>query len=239
MDVLLVFVSSTVLRKSYRDHFCSPPLGILYLSAYLKKALGLRAELIDLQRDEWSREAFREQLAVGRPKIVGLSVSTEAHQNAQDIAAAVKSVLPSTRVVLGGIDAAFVEPEEFRQWRHVDVLVRGEGEVTFTELVRHVLQHPGAKPLDQIAGLTFKTDADVRVNPRRELIADLDSLPSPGGLSHSLYDQHQPGVSGQLHFLLLAGVLGEQSAVSQPREHPGGADDADERVPHALLPHHR
>jgi radical SAM superfamily enzyme YgiQ (UPF0313 family) len=158
---------------------CSPPLGILYLSAYLKETLGLRAELIDLQRDEWSLEAFREQLAAARPKIVGLSVSTEAHQNAQDIAAAVKSVLPSALVVLGGAHATFVEPEEFRQWRHVDVLVRGEGEVTFTELVRHVLQHPGAKPLDQIAGLTFKTDADVRVNPRRELIADLDSLPFP------------------------------------------------------------
>jgi anaerobic magnesium-protoporphyrin IX monomethyl ester cyclase len=179
MDVLLVLVPSPVLRKFYRDHVCSPPLGLLYLSAYLKETLGLRADLIDLQRDEWSLEGFREQLATGRPKIVGLSVSTEAHQNAQDIATAVKSVLPSALVVLGGAHATFVGPEEFRQWRHVDVLVRGEGEITFTELVRHVLRYPGARSLDQIAGLTFKADAEVRVNPRRELIADLDSLPFP------------------------------------------------------------
>jgi len=74
-------------------------------------------------------------------------------------------------VVMGGYHPSAL-PEEPLDSPMVDVVVRGEGEETFRELVA------GSSPED-IAGLSFRSGAGFVHNPDRPLIDDLDALPLP------------------------------------------------------------
>ncbi|MCK5503718.1 MAG: radical SAM protein, partial [Thermodesulfovibrionia bacterium] len=60
---------------------------------------------------------------------------------------------------------------------YADYVIRGEGEETIVELIECL---ESGLPLDSINGLSFRTDqGDVRHNPDRELISDLDAAPIP------------------------------------------------------------
>src|SRR5262245_48751518 len=71
-----------------------------------------------------------------QPDVVGLSVMTFQRVTARRIIALVRALKPDVRIVVGGYDPSLA-PEE---WMHpslgVDVIVRGEGDVTFRELIR-------------------------------------------------------------------------------------------------------
>jgi radical SAM superfamily enzyme YgiQ (UPF0313 family) len=70
----------------------------------------------------------------------------------------------------------------FREYDHVDVAVRNEGEVTFAEIL-DALDPTRPRHLDvlrDVAGLTFRSDAGPIVRTEeRERLAELDILPSP------------------------------------------------------------
>jgi radical SAM superfamily enzyme YgiQ (UPF0313 family) len=88
-----------------------------------------------------------------RPEIVGLSVMTFQRATARRIISLVRALAPDARIVVGGYDPSLA-PEA---WTHpelgVDVIVRGEGDLTFRELVRAL---EAARPLHGIAGLWFR-----------------------------------------------------------------------------------
>ena len=82
-------------------------------------------------------------------------------------------------VLVGGPQAAMLG-ESFIHASGADVLVRGEGEQTFLELLAYYLD--GQRVLPEIAGITFlDTGGNVVVTKNRELIQDIDSLPFPNG----------------------------------------------------------
>jgi anaerobic magnesium-protoporphyrin IX monomethyl ester cyclase len=98
------------------------------------------------------------------PDIVGLSVMTFQRATARRLIALIRSLSPAALVVVGGYDPSLA-PEA---WTHpslgVDVIVRGEGDVTFRELVRAVEQR---RPLDGVAGVWFRDGDGFRRNPAR------------------------------------------------------------------------
>jgi radical SAM superfamily enzyme YgiQ (UPF0313 family) len=100
-----------------------------------------------------------------QPDVVGLSVMTFQRITARRIIALVRALKPDVRIVVGGYDPSLA-PEA---WSHpalgVDVIVRGEGDVTFRELIRALDR---GRPLSTVDGLWFR-DGDVmrRTPPRR------------------------------------------------------------------------
>jgi radical SAM superfamily enzyme YgiQ (UPF0313 family) len=87
------------------------------------------------------------------PDLVGLSVMTFQRRTALRIVRLVRSIKPSVRIVMGGYDPSLA-PEEYEDPAFgVDFLVRGEGELTFRELLR-ALEH-GRDPVT-IAGLSYR-----------------------------------------------------------------------------------
>jgi anaerobic magnesium-protoporphyrin IX monomethyl ester cyclase len=99
-----------------------------------------------------------------QPDVVGLSVMTFQRPTARRVIALVRALAPDVRVVVGGYDPSLAPAE----WTHpglgVDVIVRGEGDVTFRDLVRAF--ETGA-PLAGIKGIWYR-DGDVfqRTAPR-------------------------------------------------------------------------
>ena len=87
------------------------------------------------------------------PDVVGLSVMTFQRATALKIAALVRALRPSTRVVVGGYDPS-LDVDAYTQSPDVDFIVRGEGEHTLCELLR-ALEHD--RDASGIAGLSYRT----------------------------------------------------------------------------------
>jgi len=86
------------------------------------------------------------------PDVVGLSVMTFQRATALKIAALVRALRPSTRVVVGGYDPS-LDIDAYTQSPDVDFIVRGEGEHTLCELLR-ALEHD--RDASGIAGLSYR-----------------------------------------------------------------------------------
>ncbi len=149
-----------------------PPLGILYLSAYLK-AMGFQVGLFDATFD--TREGFRSALAEARPPVVGLYANMLTRRTVLGMIREARAA--GAAVVLGGPDPANY-PREYLA-RGADAIVIGEGEQTLTELLPHLARR-GLDRLEEVPGLAFVgEDGAVRRTEPRARIADLDSLPFP------------------------------------------------------------
>ncbi len=148
-----------------------PPLGVAWLAAWLERD-GHQVQILDAHAEGISAEDVPGRVAErGSFDLIGLTATTPLIGNALEIARRLKVATPSTRIVLGGVHPT-VLPEEVLAEPAVDVVVRGEGEVTLGELAAE-------KPLDQIDGISYRAEGRIVHNRDRALIADLDSLPMP------------------------------------------------------------
>lgn len=105
------------------------------------------------------------------PDVVGLSVMTFQRVTARRIIALVRTLKPDVRIVVGGYDPSLA-PEA---WTHpalgVDVIVRGEGDVTFRQLIR---AFDRGLPLSAVDGIWYR-DGDVIRCTRPRPVARLDA----------------------------------------------------------------
>jgi len=85
------------------------------------------------------------------PDIVGLSIMTFQRRTAGRIINLVRALRPGVKVVVGGYDPSL--DSDAYQDMEVDFIVRGEGEVTFRELLR-VIEQGG--DFDGICGLSYR-----------------------------------------------------------------------------------
>jgi radical SAM C-methyltransferase len=98
-------------------------------------------------------------------------------QQFASVAGAIKQASPSTVVVFGGNHVANQGDNIFSRFPQVDLVVNGEGEITFPELVR---RHLASSSLDDVRGISFRgVDGKVVTTPPQDRIADLDAIPSP------------------------------------------------------------
>ncbi len=121
------------------------------------------ADLILVQRRV--RETVEKLVADVQPDVVGLSVMTFQRETAKKIIAMVRKIRPTARIVVGGYDASLA-PEAYTEDARaaVDFIVRGEGEITFRDLVR-ALENDTS--YTDIPGLSYRCGADYRHNPER------------------------------------------------------------------------
>jgi len=88
------------------------------------------------------------------PDVVGLSIMTFQRGTARKIAALVRAIKPNVTIVVGGYDPSLAaEVYEDPAW-DIDVIVRGEGDVTFRELIRAL---ESGRDLEGIAGLSYRS----------------------------------------------------------------------------------
>ena len=114
------------------------------------------------------RRTIERLLADIRPDVVGLSVMTFQRVTARRVIALVRALMPDVRIVVGGYDPTLA-PEA---WTHpdlgVDAIVRGEGDVTFRELLRAI---EAGRPLAGVDGLWFREGRTFHRNPPRPAAA--------------------------------------------------------------------
>ena len=171
MRILLLKPSVSV---SY-DQVTVPPLGPLYLSAVLKKAGYTEVRVLHLDALGLGEEDIENELRAFGPDIVGLSAITAEGKSLHSLARLVKKVLPETLVVAGGPHPTGYAADCMEN-PAIDIAVRGEGEITFLEIVKN---REAGKGFDGIRGITRRSGGEIIAEPDREFIEDLDSLPFP------------------------------------------------------------
>ncbi len=130
-----------------------------------------RVAIADLIVAQSSVRATVERLITElEPDLVGLSVMTFQRSTARRIIDMIRALKPDVRVVVGGYDPSLA-PEAWTDPRiGVDVIVRGEGDLTFRELVRAL--HEG-RPLRDVHGIWYRDGEQFRRTPPRPA-ANLD-----------------------------------------------------------------
>jgi anaerobic magnesium-protoporphyrin IX monomethyl ester cyclase len=112
-----------------------------------------------------------------QPDLIGLSVMTFQRRSAFRLVERLRSLRPEARIVAGGYDPSLATAAWTGEKPGIDFVVSGEGEETFSELLR-ALESGG--PLEGIAGLSFRTKDGFRHNaPRPIRPLEDDSLRLP------------------------------------------------------------
>src|ERR671932_646353 len=149
-----------------------PTLGLLYISAYLRRA-GFDVEIYDSTFG--TREELVARLAREGSGVLGIYTNLITRSSVVSIIGQAKQC--GWTVVLGGPESANY-PHEYMA-HGADVIVSGEGEETLVELLP-ALSRYGPHRLHGIAGTTFRDeDGQIVANAERPQIADIDSIPWP------------------------------------------------------------
>jgi len=162
----------------------SLPLGIGYLKAAALADDGLRPD-IDVRLFNFNggdsvltmaQRLFRQ----GAPDLIGFSVWGWNYRQFGELAETYKQLAPNGWVVFGGTHVANQGERVLRQYPAVDVVVDGEGELVFRDLLAALLGGRRVDELHGLPGVSFRDpEGRCQRNPARERIANLDDIPSP------------------------------------------------------------
>jgi radical SAM superfamily enzyme YgiQ (UPF0313 family) len=148
-----------------------PPLGLLYISSYLKRA-GFTVEILDATFTTPAEVVAR--LAQNRG-VLGLYTTLGTRSQVIGLISQAKS--QGWQVALGGPESANY-PEEYLA-HGADVVITGEGEATLAALLP-ALAARGPHRLHGCAGVTFRDETgQIIANPPRPYLDDLNTLPWP------------------------------------------------------------
>lgn len=118
--------------------------------------------------------------ARGTPDILACSVLGWNHRTFGSLAETFKQLKPDGWVVFGGTHVANQAERTFRMFPGVDVVVNGEGELAFHDLLLQYLENTGRHQLSGVDGISYRDPGGELVTTApRDRIQNLDVIPSP------------------------------------------------------------
>ncbi|MDD5650618.1 MAG: radical SAM protein [Candidatus Nanoarchaeia archaeon] len=174
MKFLLIIPPSSikVYKKSKLKAAVSemPIVSIASLAAVLEENK-VNTQILDLSVSLDPLNDLNNKLIMFNPDYVGITFTTPLYNEAKEIADIVKKFNPKIITIAGGVHVTAL-PQDTLKELNFDIAVLGEGEETLKEII-------DKKPLSKIKGIAYKEKNKIKINPRRELIKNLDSLPLP------------------------------------------------------------
>ena len=170
----LLLVNPPFLKGSFR-HQLYLPMGLAYLAGFLEEK-GHEVKVIDCLALDIDHEKLKSEISNYQPDIVGITSIAPLTHSALLAAKTAKNALPQVKVVLGGPHATFMDEQVITEEAAVDFVVRGEGELTLSEIAQNLYD---PTKLESIEGITFRKNKQIIRTPNRPFIQDLDGLPKP------------------------------------------------------------
>ena len=158
-----------------REKSADLPLGLLYLSAALKRCGFSDIEVIDFQAQGKTPDEAVKIIASAKPDLLGITVYSFGCYDVHRIVTRVRQALPHTHVTVGGPHAGLY-PREILDAGWADSVCLGFGEQPIVELAA-ALQN--GTTLEGIAGLAFRNGNRIHLTPASCNIKDIDAIPFP------------------------------------------------------------
>ncbi len=153
----------------------TPPFGLMSLAAFLMEE-GHEVLIEDYIIQPYSRERVKKIMSEFAPGVVGATAVTMNVKKALAILRDYREVAPGVVTVMGGPHVSFDAEGILRNHGWVDCVVRGEGEISFTELLTHF---ESGRDAEGVEGVSYRKDGGVYHNGNRSLIPDINILPQP------------------------------------------------------------
>ncbi len=169
---------ANVARRSTTYPLTTPPMGILYLAAYLRTKFDLKIKLINQKVENYTTQELAQEAIKFEPDVVGFTVMTPAAHQISELTRTIRQGRPNALILLGGPHTSAFEEKVFEQ-ADADAAVMGEGELAFEAILNAYLDDNG--DFSTIPGLMWR-DQDgtiIRNSGQMPMIEDLDSLPMP------------------------------------------------------------
>jgi anaerobic magnesium-protoporphyrin IX monomethyl ester cyclase len=222
-DITLINLNMLLIRYGEKaERELHVPLGCLYLTRALEDA-GLIVDFRDYQaceeEDPFDMETFLAFLE-SPAAVIGLSCMANLLPFTILAAKAFKERYPDRTIVLGGVGPKAVEEAILTRFPWIDVICRGEGELTGPELL-HALKRK--TDLSSVAGISYRHNGQVCHTVDRERMGDLDAIPFPDYYRVDLgrYEGYgmmtSRGCPYQCTFCSVAPVWNHQSFSRSPR----------------------
>lgn len=153
------------------------PFNLAYLAGYLRREVDCEIKILDTEALGLNYQEIEKFLEQEKPDIAGFTCLSPTVNHVFKICEIIKTKLKTNCItVLGGIHPTIL-PTETMGNPHVDFAVIGEGEITFSELVKFIKEK--RDDFEKINGLCYKKDGKILNSSPREFIPDLDSIPFP------------------------------------------------------------
>ena len=153
-----------------------PHLGLAYIASILLKN-NIRPIIIDAKFEKINLNEVKTRISnLERIDIVGLTSMTHNIKDAHATAKIIKDIFPESLTVIGGCHVTALPKQTLEEFPFFDVVVIGEGEITFYEIVKAVKEKTN---FEKIEGIAFRRDNEIYLTKPREFIDNLDLIPFP------------------------------------------------------------
>jgi radical SAM superfamily enzyme YgiQ (UPF0313 family) len=151
------------------------------LKAYAEKDASIiknaEIQIVDFDAEDHDVRQALCYLSKERPDVVGFSCYCWNMDKIGELSRLLKKLHPKMQIVLGGPEVGPVPEKSLWDNPAADVVVRGEGEVTFQELLHFYLGK--ANSLASVKGIAYRRNGKIVCTEERPLIEDLGDIPSP------------------------------------------------------------
>ena len=165
-ESLAISILSAIAKKEGHD------VKLIHIPTIFKD--GLTREFKLLARLFSNDKAIFKKLQAYQPDLIAFSVTTFDYQRALHYAEIFKKICPRAKIVFGGIHVSSV-PEVVIANDFIDYVVIGEGEIAFSEIIKHIQKDNSSEP---IVNTWYKSKDNAIIKGRQAgFIQNLDSLP--------------------------------------------------------------
>lgn len=210
MNIVLIH---PYIHTSSPSIFLNEPLGLLCLATYIsEKSKGkYKVHIVDLYEKGYDKcekngsyynigisdpNRIAELVSDKSPDVIGITCNFTTYTKATyETVNILKDNLPHIPVIVGGAHAT-MDPKEVLELSKADVVVRGEGEITFQELLTNLENN---RSIDRIPGITYRKNGEMFSTSDRALLRDIDELPIPD--RNFINQKRYSDINKQLYFL--------------------------------------
>jgi len=189
-----------LIRPNSEIPSAAPPMGLLYLAAYIREYSDHSVEIYDARNHEKTLKETIEAIKISNPDIVGITGFSMEAREIHQLAANSKKMFPDKPVVVGG-PYATSQPMDLMEDINVDFAVIGEGERSALKLFDAISNGSGFEDVNEIA---YRVNGEVKRTMPVDFIMDLDEIPFPAwdlvdiesylsrqGKKRKTFNQHQ------------------------------------------------
>lgn len=172
---LVVGPSPFTMMRGWEFFLTAPYEGATYISTVLHNA-GYRVRIVDVRYAVDPLHEAHRQILEGTD-VLGLCTFEDNFPFCRELMELAKESLPDMPIICGGSLVTSV-PHVFMEHTKCDIATIGESEITILELMESFTAGRWEQDLPTIRGIRYReSNGQVKVNPPRGQMPDLDSLP--------------------------------------------------------------
>jgi radical SAM superfamily enzyme YgiQ (UPF0313 family) len=103
------------------------------------------------------------------------------------VAKVIKKLYPDATIIAGGVHFMYCPEETLQNVSEIDIVVRGEGEITIVEVAKAIHEKSS---MNGIKGITYRHNGQILNNPDQKIFEDLDHLPTYTSFSWNEYPEY-------------------------------------------------